>query len=58
MGLSIFELCRLCFMCFNNIWNKEKDAIFPTNLSILILYLMRAKKQINGIYKGCQGIYS
>ena len=57
MGLTIFELYWLCFICFSYILNEEKDAILPKNLSLLILYLMEAKKQINGIYKGYQGIY-
>ena len=57
MGLRIFELCRLCFICFNYIRNEEKDAISPTNFSLLILYLTKMKKQINGIFEGCQGIY-
>jgi hypothetical protein len=57
MGLNIFELCRFCLMCFNNIRNEEKDAILFTNFSLLILYLMKAKKQINGIFEGCPDIY-
>jgi hypothetical protein len=57
MGLRIFELCRLCLMCFNNIRNEKKDAILPTKLSILILYLTEVKKQINRIFEGYRGIY-
>jgi hypothetical protein len=57
MGLRIPKLCRLCFICFSYIRNEEKDAILSTNLSLLILYLTEAKKQINGIYKSYQSIY-
>ena len=56
MGLKIFELCRLCLMCFNNIRNEKKDAILPKKLPILILYLTEVKKQINSIFESCQGI--
>jgi hypothetical protein len=57
MGLRIFELCQLCIMRFSYIRSEEKDAILPTNLSLLILYLTEVKKQINGIFEGCQAIY-
>jgi len=50
MKLRIFDLCRPCIMCFSYIRNKEKDAILPTNLSIIILYLTETKKQINEVY--------
>jgi len=56
MGLSIIELCRLCFICFSFIRNEEKDAILPVNFSLLILYLMKSRKQINGIYEDCRSI--
>jgi hypothetical protein len=56
MGLRIFELCLYRIMCFSYIRNEEKEAILPMNLSLLILYLMKAKKQTNGIYKGRQSI--
>ncbi len=46
MGLRIFELCKLCSMCFSHI--GENHEILPLSRSTLILYLTEAKKQING----------
>jgi hypothetical protein len=57
MGLRIFELCLHRIMCFSYIRHEEKDGILPMKLSLPILYLTEAKKQIIGVYEGCQGIY-
>jgi hypothetical protein len=56
MGLRIFKLCRLFSMCSSYIRNVENDAILSTHISLPILYLTQMKIQINGIYKGFQGI--
>ena len=57
MGLRIFELYRLFFMCSSYIRNVENDAILSTYISLTILYLMQVKIQINEIYKGFQDIF-